>query len=272
MRIPKPAQTKPPPKPPPNSAKPEQLSVREVKKLTKAGKLDGHHSLPKEDEDGKWTSPLLQKEVNAYDEYSVFAWGELQEKHEKTHKEISHLCQEFHRMEEQLTALRKEVPLPPDLSARLNGEEKLSEKIVRKRRQNEFEEENAGYFNKLRQMEAKLDQTCRRLSEIHSTVQAAEKTTSMLCEREAGKAMKRITVYWQGALKTHPYYDEIPPTPEVSLESNAEADYYAQNQHVKEEAAQILQRGHYSSGSGSLTTNTRRMEGHHAFKQKQNRR
>ena len=78
-----PAQKKPPPK----TAKPEHLSVFEVKKLGKAGRLDGHHSLPKQGgEDGVWTSPLLRKEADAYDEYCTFVWGALQEKHEETHR------------------------------------------------------------------------------------------------------------------------------------------------------------------------------------------
>jgi DNA repair exonuclease SbcCD ATPase subunit len=240
-------------KPPPTSAAPEQLSATETRKLDKLGQRDGHHALPKQDETGSWISPLLQDEVNAYDAFCVFAWGELQEKHEQTHREISRLCQEIHRTEERLTAQRKAAPLPPDLSARLHGEENLSEQIIRNRRQREYEQQNAGYFSKLHQTETALDQARRQLSELHSAVQSAEKTTSMLCERAAGQATKRIIVYWQGALRTHPMYAAIPPVPEVVMQSNAEADYY-----------------NLLDNSGR-TTNIRKKEEHHVATQKQKR-
>jgi len=272
MKIPNPrapAQSKPPP----NSGKPEQLSAHEVKKLTKAGKQDGFHSLPKQDENGVWSSPLLQKEADAYDEFCVFTWSELQQKHEQWHREISELCQEIHRIEERLDAQRKAAPPPPDLTERLAGEEKHSEKLIRTRRQREYEQENAKYFNVLRRIEGSLDEARRRLSELCGVVQAAEKTTAMLCERAAGQALKRITVYWQGALQTHPRFDEIPAVPEVTLESNAEADYHERNKAIMEEAKRVLARGQYTpnSSGGPAANTTRRTEERHVTKKKQTR-
>jgi len=270
MRIPKPSQPPARHKPPPISTKPERLSASEKKKLEKLGKRDGHHALPKQNEDGVWTSPLLQDEVNAYDEFCTFTWGELQKKHEGTYREIHHLCQEIHRTEESLDAQRKAAPPPPDLTARLNGEEKLSEPIVRTRRQREYEKQNAGYFSKLRQTEAALNQACRRLSELCSTTESAEKTTAMLCEQAVASTMKRVTVYWQGALKVHPMFDEIPPNPEVTLKSNAESDYFSQNRAIKDEAARILAHRHYIP-SNAQNTNTR-TEGYHVQKKRPSRR
>ncbi|MCL2123830.1 MAG: hypothetical protein FWH34_07025 [Desulfovibrionaceae bacterium] len=269
MKLPNPrapAQSKPPPK----TAQPEPLSASEAKKLGKAGERDGHHGVPKQDENGAWTSPLVQKEANAYDAFCIFAWGELQEKQEGAYKEISRLCQEIHIVEERLTAQRKEAPPPPDLTERFNGEEKHSAKLIRTRRQREYELENAAYFSKLKQTEASLDNACRRLSELQSTVQSAEKTTSMQCECAASRATERITVYWQGALKTHPLYDRIPPIPEITLESNAESDYQGRNRAVREEAALILSRK--PTTSGGAAANTRRTEdNHHAPKKKPTR-
>ena len=257
------------PKPPLKTAQPEQLSKSEAKKLDKAGQRDGHHSLPKQDEEGVWTSPLLQKEADAYDESCVHAWGDLQEQHERTHKEIIRLCQEYHRLEERLAAQRRNAPAPADLTVRLRGEELHSEKLIRTRRQREFERENAAYFTELKRNETALDDTCRRLSDLQSTVQAAEKSTAMLCEQGASRALKRATIYWNGALRSHPLFDSIPPTPEISLESDAEANYFTQNRAAKEEAARILSR--YAT-NGGLTANIRRMEDrHYAPKQKQSR-
>jgi len=259
MKTPKLSRPPPQPRQPPSRASPEQLSFFQVTKLTKAGKRDGHHSLPKQEEDGMWNSPTLSKEANAYDEFCVYAWSDLQEAHEQKFREIGHLCQEIGRLEEQIATQRKLAPPPPDLSARLHGEEMLSEKIVRTRRQREFDKDNAQYYGELKRMENTLDQTCRRLSEILNTVQAAEKTIAMNCGVAAGNALKRLTIYWHGALLTNPY--DIPPTPEISLESNAEEEYHEHNRHIKEEAARILSRGNYMP----------RMEVNHVSKQKKNR-
>ncbi|MDR1464755.1 MAG: hypothetical protein LBJ11_05585 [Oscillospiraceae bacterium] len=253
-------------KPPPSSNAPDQLSPAEARKLNKAGQRDGHHALPKQDENGIWTSPLLQKEVDAYDEFCVFTWGALQEKHEPTHREIDRLCQEIRRTEENLVTLRRNAPPPPDLTERQSGEEQLSEKLIRTRRQREYEHEHAAYFSKVNHAEATLEQACRRLSELYSTVQSAEKTTSLLCERAASTVQKRITAYWQGALKTHPYYDQIPPNPEVTFESNAETEYFHQNQQVKAEAARILARGQFAPAAHQRT------EVHYVSKKKTSRR
>jgi len=271
MKLPKPS--RPPPQSKPSPSKPEQLSVREVSKLTKAGRQDGFHSLPKKDEEsGLWNSPLLQQEANAYDEFCVYTWGELQQEHEQSHREISSLCQEIRQIEERLLAKRKEAPPPPDLAVRLRGEEKQSDALISRRRQNEYENANAKYFGELRRMESALDQTRSRLSEIHGMVQAAERTTAMTCERAAGSAMQRVTIYWQGALRTHPYFSEMPPTPEIALESDAQADYHAQNKHIREEAERILSRGHYTPSSGGPTANTtRRTEGRNVTQKKTTR-
>ena len=42
------------------------------------GFLDGRRGLPREDENGYWTSPHLDKEVHSYDEFSTRMFGQLQ--------------------------------------------------------------------------------------------------------------------------------------------------------------------------------------------------
>jgi len=227
----------------PKKQKPDSLSVFEISKLGKAGRSDGQHALPKQDENGAWISPHLQKETNTYNELCVLAWGELQEAHENDHKEINRLCQEIPRLEKQLTDCRESAPSLTDLSVRIKGEEKLSEHIVRKRRQREFEKNNAGYFRKLRQLEDSLEQNYRHLSELQSVVQAAENTTRLQCEQARSHTLQRIPVYWNNVLRVHPKFKIIPPVPKISLESNAEAEYFAQNKSIQSEAARLLSRG-----------------------------
>jgi len=218
----------------------KNLGFIETARLRSHGKRDGHHGLPKMDEAGVWTSPLLQKEANTYNEFCIFEWGELQAKHETKHKEIARLCQEIPRLEGQLEAHFQAAPPPPDLTERINGEETLSEYIIRSRRQREYEKRHSGYFNKTIQIENILEESYRKLSELLSVIQAAEKTTSMLCERSRGHTWQRIVVYWNGALQTHPKFRTIPPTPEICLESSAETEYFSLNQSIQDEAKSIL--------------------------------
>ena len=251
-----------PPHPPankkPSAAKtnPNQLTRFETSKLRRLGQQDGHHALPKQDENDIWTSPLLCKEYGTYNEFCISAWTELQTKHERNYKEIARLCQEIPMLEEQIAVHCNNAPPPADLTERINGEEKLSEYIIRNRRQREHEKRHSSYFSKLRQLENKIDDSYRQLTELQSIIQAAEKTTRMLCEQSAGNTAQRIVIYWHGALSKHPKFKEIPPTPEIILESNAESDYLAQNKPVKDETKRILeQRKH-----GGITANINRME------------
>ena len=251
-----------PPHPPahkklaPANPKPNQLTRFETSKLRRLGQQDGHHALPKQDENGIWTSPLLRKECGSYNEFCISAWTELQSRHEKNYKEIARLCQEIPMMEEQLIAHRNNAPPPADLTERINGEEKLSDYIIHNRRQREHEKRYSSYFSKLRQLESKIENSYRQLTDLQSIILAAEKTTRMLCEQSAGNTEQRIMVYWHGALSKHPKFKEIPPSPEIILESSAESDYSLQNKPIHDEANRILDHRKH----GGTITNINRTE------------
>ena len=243
-------------KTPTAKTKPDQLGLLETYKLRRLGQQDGHRRLPKQDENGLWTSPLIRKECGTYDEFSIFTWKELQATHENHYKEIAELCQNIPILENQLAVHQNNAPPPADLTERIQGEEKLPEQIIRSRRRRDYEKHHSGYFSKLRNLESKLDEGYRRLAEMQSIIQAAEKTARMLCEQFAGKAEQRIITYWNGALKTHPKFKEIPPSPEIILESEAESDYLIQNNPIKDETNRILEHRKH----GGTVANTGRTE------------
>ena len=231
----------------------------EERKLRNLGRRDGQRALPKQDENGIWTSPLLQKECGAYNEFCISAWSELQTKHENNYKEIARLCQEIPMIEEGLTAHRNNAPPPADLTERIKGEENLSAYIIRTRRQREHEKRHDSYFSKLRQLESKIDESYRQLTELQSIIQAAEKTVRMFCEQSAGIAEQRIMIYWNGALSKHPKFKTIPPTPDVILTSEAESNYLLMNKPIQDEAIRILEHRKH----GGTSANISRTEGNH---------
>jgi len=237
----------------------KNLGLIETARLRSLGKRDGHHGLPKQDETGVWTSPLLQKEVTAYNEFCIIIWGELQTKHEVKFKELANLFQEIPRIREQLDAQLRNAPPPPDLTERIKGEEMLSEYLIRSRRQREYEKRHSGYFNKLRQIEITLEESYQELSELLSAIQAAEKTVHLRCEQASEHALQRIAIYWSGVLRTHPRFKVIPPTPDICLEASAEAEYYSLNQSVQEEAQSILALSRHIQNDGKVV-NSRRTE------------
>jgi len=211
----------------------------EAARLRSLGRKDGHHALPKQDEDGVWSSPHTHKEANAYNEFCISEWSGLQARHEVKHKEIARLCQEIPRLFEQLDTHRQNAPPPADLTERLKGEEGLSENIIRRRREREYQKYHIAYFSKARQLEAAIEESYRKLSEMQSVIHAAEKTTRMLCERSSGHVMQRVAIYWASCLKTHPKFKTIPPEPEITLSSTAEAEYFAQNKHIQEDIKRV---------------------------------
>ena len=251
----------------PNFKKPGMV---ETVRLRSQGKRDGHRGLPRQDENGVWTSPQLYKEITDYHEFCIAAWGGLQAKHEAKHKEITRLCQEIHRLGEQLCKHLNNAP-PVNLTERIRGEENLSESIVRNRRQREHNKRHNDYYSRQQQLEAALEEHYCQLAELQSVIQAAEKTVRMQCKRSQGRAIQRITVYWNAALRAHPQFKTIPPTPEITLESDsAEAEYFAHNQPLWDEVKKVLVLRQRMANDG-MTVNMNRTEGCYA-KQKSNRR
>ena len=209
-------------------------------RLKNQGKRDGQHTLPQQNELGIWMSPFVHQEIERYNESCIFAWSELQSQYETKYQMLSRLCQQIPQQWEQLDRHRGDAPPPPDLTVRLKGEEGLCGYLVRNRRQREYEKRNASYFVKLYQLETDFNENYHHLSELNSEIQAVEKSTRMLCERTAGYITQRITTYWDGALKTHPKHKIIPPTPEITLVSNAETDYFNQNTEVIGKVKRLL--------------------------------
>jgi len=246
-------------------SKPEQLGTLESSRLRRLGRRDGQRCLPKQDESGDWISPALSKKINAYNEFCIFKWSELQSEHENNYKEITRICQEIPVLEEQLETHRQSAPPPADLTERIKGEENLSEPIITNRRQREHEKRHLGYFSRLRQLESRREENYRQLMELSSVIQSTEKTVRMACEQAAGIAEQRILAYWNGMLQTHQKFKILPPTPVIVLESNAETEYYAQNNQIKGDVKQILARRQY----GDTAANIQRMEEDYVSEQKQ---
>jgi len=87
----------------------------------------------------------------------------------------------------------------------------------------------------------------------------------MACEQAAGIAEQRILAYWNGMLQTHQKFKILPPTPVIVLESNAETEYYAQNNQIQEDVKQILARRQ----CGGTAANIQRTEEDYVSEQKQ---
>ena len=107
-----------------------QIGILEAYSMRKKGLRDGRLGLPRKDETGNWTSPQVQRELDAYNEFTECEWLLCEEVTAELHIAAEKLFQEIKRMKSQFQNFSDDL--------RYSGEEGLNTWIVKKRRRNEL--------------------------------------------------------------------------------------------------------------------------------------
>lgn len=202
----------------------------EALKLRKAGRIDGTYGLPKQVDADYWNSTFIDGEANGYEEFCSRMWERLQQRNEGAYVRLEELSNQILQTYSGLEAAKAELSAAcysgkQEGFVRKTGEDKLTDAQVRARRTTEDAKRLEPLKSKVDVLENTLTCAVTEVSMIRSRLQEGENTTRMICYRMKEHILRRIDVYWNAALKTHPDSAEMPVVPEVELTSRGEQAY-----------------------------------------------
>ena len=208
-----------------------QLGVFEAFRMRLRGYADGQHGTPRETPDHNWTSPLLQREIDAQQEHRERVWGTLQIELKPYHIRAESLLTVISAQKRKLAELRADIVSVDEeaLASRKRGEEQLSDEQVGARRQRELDRRNSGILAECRGVEAYLDTCCEELAILYCFITESENTARLTCERVMDHTRQRVDAYWRASMRVHPRGEDMPVVPYLPRETAAEHAYMEQH-------------------------------------------
>ena len=223
-----------------------QLRAAERLFLWLAGWRDGVRGLPALNEEGVWTSPHLNRECNAYEEYCAKTWGRQQIKLETRYSALSHLLRSCERASREYSTSQVELAAQEaealSQGARKKGEDGLTEQQIAIRRAREQKKRLAAVRARVREAEAKLETTLDNLTSLHTDLLETEHSTRMACGRIREHTLQRADAYWNSALRRHKNRDQLPLTPHLICMDRAEAQYRKSHEALMRQAEEVIRR------------------------------
>ena len=184
------------------NGKPAKLGISEKITLRILGMRDANFGLPNEDTDGTWTSPIIQRELNACNEAHNKIYGTLQTLLEDKYRTASELAEMIEFLEASGKKLKREMPELPVIDGafiRKHGEENLSDMQVQSRRMREYSKATSELTARIEEIEKELDTSYRKLIELKSYLQQKNNEADLACRRIRCHTQQRIDYYWNAA-------------------------------------------------------------------------
>ena len=194
------------------------------------GRIDGARNLPRENGDGCWISPRIEREVRAYDEFSDQMYGLLQIEKEDKYARLGSLMDSIVDTKAQLEAARADLGEAlshegaPSIS-RKHGESKLTEAQVAARRAAERDKKMAPLRDRVSTLQNKLIAEVDEFSSLRNKIIEDNNSTRMICARVRDHLFQRLNVYWNSALYMHPEKAKMPAVPSIEVAPRAEMEY-----------------------------------------------
>lgn len=195
-----------------------------------AGRIDGRRGLPRENDNGQWVSPHIEKEVRSYDEFSSRMWGQLQIEEEAAFARLGELMDSVVHIKSQLDTAKSELD---EASAgegmvnnsRKHGESKLTDAQVAARRSNERTKRLSPIRSRVSSLQAKLTSEIDEFSAVRAKIVEDNNSTRMVCNRVRDHLYQRLAIYWNSALRKHTERSKMPVVPCVDIIFNSEEVY-----------------------------------------------
>ena len=208
------------------------------------GFLDGRRGLPREDENGHWTSPHLDKEVHSYDEFSTRMFGQLQIDRKDDYARLSELIDSITCIKTQIQntkaeldeATNKEEAIP---IFRRDGENRLTDAQVVARRSKEQAARLAPIKSRICSLKERLSTEIDEFVRLHNKIIEDNNSTRIVCNRVKNHLLMRLDEYWNSALLSHPDNSKMPAIPSIEITARAEAAYLEPH-HVLMQRAELL--------------------------------
>lgn len=176
-----------------------RLSVFEAISLWNTARRDGRAGLPKHDASGLWTSPTVQKEINACNETHGKVFATLRLELEKDYVEAATLSDRILRYEARIDELSLNMPAPmhkEDGCIRKQGEEQLSDAQIKRRRQREYDKLGAAARAELVEVQRKMEDCYEKLVELNNYLLEKNHEATIICEKIRSHTQQRIDYYW----------------------------------------------------------------------------
>ena len=220
--------------------KTERLGFFETLHMKLLGRADGRLGIPRPAESGAWTSSLILKEIDAYEEHCEKIWGDLQLRLHESYSRREGLLDLLLRLRAEIKAEkeREEAVLPPD--AKKHGEEDLPAELIRARRKREADRVRARKQEKLAALRAQYTTALGELSDLHRSILEADYGARHACQRIMSHTLRRIEVYWRSALRVHPEGAGMPAGIGPLAAPRAETAYFTDHRQQNERTERLL--------------------------------
>ncbi len=217
--------------------KPEKVGFFEKIPLKIAGKKDGKRGIPKEDKNGNWTSPLIERELRAYDEFESKTYRNLQIEQRENYSELGKILDTLQNLEKDIEIINKDISEAEAVEnmidiKRMPGERSLTDVQVRMRRLNESAKRIRPLKDQLKSLLSLHRSKKVEFSEIYQNIYEEINNARMVCEKNKKHIYQRIIVYWDAAYKKHPEKEDMPVLPEMDIKSDAETVYKKLHEYV----------------------------------------
>lgn len=195
-----------------------------------AGLVDGARGLPREDDNGHWTSPHLDKEIRSYDEFSSRMFGQLQIEEEKDYARLGELMDSVLHIKTRLEDAKADLEEATENEgtvdiSRKHGESKLTDAQIAARRSCERTKRLAPLKSRVNSLQSQLTSEIAEFSKLRNKIIEDNNSTRMICNRVKDHLYMRLDAYWNSALRKHSENSKMPAVPSVEISSRAEAVY-----------------------------------------------
>lgn len=227
-----------------NNQRVKNIGLIERHFLRKEGESDGAIGLPKQNKDGLWVSPLIEREMNAFQESSDKLYGHLQISTKELYVEANMLTDAIKKSMADIYSIDKEIKNTSsefDMKKKNKGEENLSNEQIASRRSRELNGMLAGMRNKREQLLDQTEKSYYRLLELKSKIMVLNDVTKFMNEKVKDHTLQRIDLYWNAAYRYYLDQESMPPVPQITLSSNAENVYYERHKNIDEKSMRIIE-------------------------------
>lgn len=212
-------------------------------KMKILGRRDGKRGLPKETEDGSWSSPHIVLEKKMYDEHTAKTWAGLQVENEERFARLNELAETavtlMDKLDKAKESFTKANEKKPEL-VRLKGEKGLTDEQLASRRASEHARGTAPFKARVSSIETELSACLKEIETIRSSVIEDMKTTNMISLRMREHIFARLDVYWDSAMRKHPEISKMPVSPAVEIVDEAETAFTELHRDLLDLTANLL--------------------------------
>lgn len=218
----------------------KNVSLWEMISLRHAGKTDGMEGLPRQREDGSWTSAFMEREQGRFEEFCGQMWSLLQFEKEERYARLAELMDEIPKLKAAAMELDREMlAMEKDSSfhSRKRGEEALTEDQVQLRRERELVLLAEPLRGRMQELRHRTAADAEEFSQIIGSLEEDCNSIRMAIQRVREHSLQRLDIYWNTALKYHPMGEAMPPVPESVMTFRAEETYTALHRELMARAA-----------------------------------